>query len=175
MGKNYRQIGFTLVELMVAMVIGLFILSGVGLIYSSISQTSDSAKKIELNLEIIRFSSEIFSKTLKQTNELPSVAPQSQLTVKHSAGLYSCAGTKETSNFEEQYSVVDGFLVCEINGSGTQIKLLKGVDVITFSLNNMLLRIEVEAPTLPDYLSGKFSFDIALSSIILADAFDNTN
>jgi len=175
MSENHQQTGFTLVELMVAMVIGLFILSGVGLIYSSISQTSDSAKKIELNLEIIRFSNEIFTKTLKQTSESPTIIAQNQLTVKHSGGSYSCAGRIETNNFEEQYSIVDGFLVCEVDASGTQIKLLKGIDAIGFSVNNDLLRIEIEASTLPDYLSGRFSFDIALSTIILADVFNGTN
>jgi prepilin-type N-terminal cleavage/methylation domain-containing protein len=166
----YNQKGFTLVELMVAMVISLFLLSGVGLIYSSISETTKSAKKIELNLEIIRFSHQIFTKALKQTSEFPTIVAQNQLTIKQSAGLYSCAGTKESSNFEEKYSVVDGFLVCEI--AGVSIKLLKGVEVIKFALTNNLLNIELQADTLPDYLGGMISFDVALSSIILTNSFN---
>ncbi|WP_231613077.1 PilW family protein [Pseudoalteromonas sp. SWXJZ94C] len=60
-----KHSGFTLIELMVALAAGMFLLSGVSLAYSSINSSTSTAKDLENALDVIRFSSKIFTRSLK--------------------------------------------------------------------------------------------------------------
>jgi len=63
--KNNK--GFTLIELMIALVIGGILILGITSTYSSIDGTIQTSKDLENAQEVIRYTSQVFTRSLKQT------------------------------------------------------------------------------------------------------------
>ena len=59
------HLGFTLVELMVALAVGSFLIAGVGLSYATIKGTVSATKELENAQEVIRFTSQVLTRSLK--------------------------------------------------------------------------------------------------------------
>ncbi|MBQ4833520.1 prepilin-type N-terminal cleavage/methylation domain-containing protein [Pseudoalteromonas sp. MMG010] len=162
------QQGFTLIELMVALVAGMFLLAGVSVAYSSISSSKTAEKEIENALDVIRFSSTLFSTSLKQTPNEPTIIGNT-LSVRQEASAQACTGQVKTSDFTEIYSVQDEFLYCDC-GEGP-VKLLKGVQSISYSLNNNVVSVSLSIDNIASPLNGVVGIDIALTRIIMNEAF----
>jgi len=175
MKKNIE--GFTLVELMISLVISSFILLGITGTYSSLSASIEVSKDLENAQEVIRYSSQVFTRSLKQTEVLPIVAVAQQLTVVQPANVTPCTGEDAPAvAFTEVYTfdALTFVLSCRINtgaNANVDIDLLSGINNITYTLDGNLMTITVEPTLLPqNFVDGEVNIDIALTNLILRAA-----
>ncbi|WP_165727827.1 prepilin-type N-terminal cleavage/methylation domain-containing protein [Pseudoalteromonas sp. 31A1] len=160
--------GFTLIELMVALAAGMFLLGGVSLAYSSISSSTSTAKDLENALDVIRFSSKVFTRSLKQTSSIPTYS-DNILSVEQESGVLSCTGSIINAPFTEKYSHEDDSLFCDI-GNG-KVKILKGVNTISYLIDNNVVSVLVEPTNLPSQFNNSLVIDISLSQMVMNKAF----
>ena len=160
--------GFTLIELMVALAAGMFLLGGVSLAYSSISSSTSTAKDLENALDVIRFSSKVFTRSLKQTSSIPTYS-DNILSVEQESGVLACTGSIINAPFTEKYSHEDDSLFCDI-GNG-KVKILKGVNTISYLIDNNVVSVLVEPTNLPSQFNNSLVIDISLSQMVMNKAF----
>ncbi|MBH0040247.1 PilW family protein [Pseudoalteromonas sp. SWN166] len=160
--------GFTLIELMVALAAGMFLLGGVTLAYSSISSSTSTAKDLENALDVIRFSSKVFTRSLKQTSSIPTYS-DNILSVEQESGVLACTGSIINAPFTEKYSHEDDSLFCDI-GNG-KVKILKGVNTISYLIDNNVVSVLVEPTNLPSQFNNSLVIDISLSQMVMNKAF----
>lgn len=163
--------GFTLVELLVAMAVSTALISGVGMAYISLSQSVDVAKNIENSLEVLRYSNELFNRSLKQTTAAPAAATPQQLSVVQSrAGTRACDGTTPAAvPFTEAYRFEQPNLFCDA-GNG-EVLILKSIENMTFVVNGDLVQITVLPQEFPvEDLPNGVRMDYALTGKILMEA-----
>lgn len=162
--------GFTLVELMIAVAISLFVVIGITGTYSTIQATIQASKELENAQEVIRYSSKVFTRSLKQTMQVPDVSVAKQLSVQQDANVTSCIGVAPVAAYQETYTfnALASVLNCRID-DGDDIPILQGITDITYALtaNKTLLTIVVQPSVLPDNFGGDVRIDIALTSRIL--------
>jgi len=170
MKVNYlKSKGVTLIELLVALVASLFLLGGVSMAYSSIKSTELVENEIENSLNVIRYSNNLFSRSLKHTSSLPIIKGQ-QLWVSQQAGTKSCTGKKKKSAYIEHFTFEGNALFCDV-GQGKE-KVLIGLSGIEYTLFNNRVSIAISPIGLPDSFNGAFKFDIALSQLILQESYN---
>ncbi|MCG7543262.1 prepilin-type N-terminal cleavage/methylation domain-containing protein [Pseudoalteromonas sp. MM17-2] len=166
------HLGFTLVELMVALAVGSFLIAGVGLSYATIKGTVSATKELENAQEVVRFTSQVLTRSLKQTPFSPVVsADGSTLRVQQQAGVLSCLGTTPSADYIEQYRLVDGRIQCDMGAGGEDI--LTGVTALSFSYDatTKLTTINVTPQGLPQQFGGQVQIDIAASRLILSELY----
>ncbi len=173
--------GFTLVELMVAMAVGTFMILGVIGTYSSISASSQASKELENAQEVIRYSSNVFSRSLKQTT-LPLTFANGNQTVRvtQQANTRSCLGTIIAVNYIETFTFALPNLSCQIvNLAGAEIAantiLLTGIADFQTSLNGNgdLFTLNITPTVLPrNFGNDGVRIDIALTTKIISDAMN---
>lgn len=164
--------GFTLVELLVGLVIASLLVLGVTGTYSSISSSVNTSKELENAQEVIRYTSQVFTRSLKQTRELPTIVAN-EFVVEQPANTRSCLGTMPNVTYTETFSFSSPNLRCRID-DGNDTTLLTGVADIDFVVNGLLVTVTV----LPDFLPENFldggvnglNIDIAVSTLILQTA-----
>ena len=166
-----RSQGYTLVELMVALAAGAFLLAGVSLSYSAIKGTILVGKELENAQEVIRYTSKVFTRSIKQTPRLPEVAADgSSITIYQPAGVITCNGSVSTAAVSELYSLVDNNLQCALDAAPAE-RLLTGVKQLSFAIDNNLVTINVGPENLPAQFGNTITIDIAVSNVILNNAF----
>ncbi|WP_372761661.1 PilW family protein [Pseudoalteromonas sp.] len=166
--SNRKHAGFTLIELMVALAAGMFLLAGVSLAYSAINTTTNTAKGLENALEVIRFSSNVFTRSFKQTAAKPHYS-NDILFVQQNAGARACTGEQINTPFIEQYSHQGDALFCDI-GDG-KIKILRGITAINYTITDEVVTVFVTPENLPEQFNNTLAIDIALSQIVMNKAF----
>ncbi|MGL1958740.1 MAG: prepilin-type N-terminal cleavage/methylation domain-containing protein [Colwellia sp.] len=172
--KN-KSSGFTLVELMIALVISSFLLIGIIGTYSTIHGTIQASKELENAQEVIRYSSQVFTRSLKQTEQPPNVSVAQQLTVQQPANVIPCTGVAApVAPYQETYTfnAATSELSCQVD-SGNITILLQGITNITYTLNaaQNLVSITVQPTVLPEnFVNGEVRIDIALTNVILRAA-----
>ncbi|MBB1333324.1 prepilin-type N-terminal cleavage/methylation domain-containing protein [Pseudoalteromonas sp. SR44-5] len=167
----YRPRGYTLVELMVALAAGSFLLAGVSLSYSAIKGTISVSKELENAQEVIRYTSKVFTRSIKQTPSAPLVAADgSAITVTQPAGVITCNGSVSTADINEVYSLVGNNLMCTL-GAAPAERLLTGVARLSFAIDNNIVTIYVGPENLPAQFEDTIAIDIAVSNVILNNAF----
>lgn len=165
--------GFTLVELLVALAVSSFLMAGISLVYSALSESVDTSKELENAQEVLRYSSEVFTRSLKQTKSMPLLPDASTIfVVQDTSGATACNGTKPAVPFSETFTLVDNKLRCQVNGGVEQV-LLTGVQDISYRRNGNLVEITLTPENLNvDMLANGFRIDIALSGKILDEALN---
>ncbi|MBO1255807.1 prepilin-type N-terminal cleavage/methylation domain-containing protein [Alteromonas sp. 5E99-2] len=167
--------GFTLVELMIAIAISSFLVLAVSLSYSSIKTITNTTTELENAQEVLRYTSQIFIRSMKQTQSDPTVdASGETITVQQSANSLSCIGTTPTTDFTETFTLSgDNRLTCDI-GAGAQ-DILRGLTQISFNYNNAtrILTVNVSPEGLPLNYGGSVTINIAASTLWLNDYFGN--
>ncbi|MDA7746145.1 prepilin-type N-terminal cleavage/methylation domain-containing protein [Psychromonas sp.] len=174
MDKVNQQAGFTLLELLVTLLLSTVLMLGISTVYSSISGLVHSSKNLGNAQEVIRYSAEVFSRSLKQTTEPVTVSPN-QLSVVQSANAVACDGSRpsEAGGFTEIYTFDENNLKCQINTAlvvGTSTTILTGIESISFSESEKLVKISVKPLALTGETTKQIEIDIALSAIILINA-----
>jgi Tfp pilus assembly protein PilW len=165
---NDKQHGFTLIELMVALTASMFLLGGVSLAYSSINSSTNTAKDLENALEVIHFSSTVFTRSLKQTTTAP-VYQNEEFIVQQSAATQACTGAVMNAAYTERYSHEGDALFCDV-GDG-KIKILKGVNAIDYVIDDRMVSVLLEPSNLPTQFNNQLVIDISLSQIVMNEAF----
>jgi len=164
--------GYTLVELMIALLVGSILIMGVSLAYSSIKDLILSSKNIENAQEVIRFTAQTFTRSLKQTSG-DIVVAANQITIPQNVNSIACNGTRPIANYSETYSLNGNKLECDI-GNGAE-PILTGVESIAFALNNRLVSITVTPQAQqgePDGIGAArpMTINVALTRVILENA-----
>lgn len=167
--------GFTLIELMIALVISSFVLIGITGTYSTISGTIQASKELENAQEVIRYSSQVFRRSLKQTWQVPTFANGNQLLVKQKSNTRSCIGTNPVVDYTETFTFVQPNLSCSlVDMAGNEISsnatLLTGIDDLNTVAKGHLFSITVQPTVLPENFIGGVRIDIALTNLILQAA-----
>lgn len=171
MKNRLKTNGYTLVELMVALAAGSFLLAGVSLSYSAIKSTISVSKELENAQEVIRYSSKVFTRSIKQTIELPTVAADGlSISIVQPKGVLTCTGEVSTTQITEVYSTNDNNMQCALGGAAPE-RLLTGVQSLTFSINNDVITINVRPENLPAQFGNGMEIDVAVSNVILNQSF----
>ncbi|MEH6396420.1 prepilin-type N-terminal cleavage/methylation domain-containing protein [Pseudoalteromonas sp.] len=166
-----RGQGYTLVELMVALAAGAFLLAGVSLSYSAIKSTILVGKELENAQEVIRYTSKVFTRSIKQTPSAPTIAADgSSITISQPTGVITCNGSVSGADVTEIYSLTGNNLMCAIGAEPAE-RLLTGVTQLSFALNNNVVTINVGPENLPAQFGNTIAIDIAVSNVILNNAF----
>ncbi|GMM86227.1 PilW family protein [Pseudoalteromonas sp. MTN2-4] len=169
---KFSQTGYTLLEMLVAMAVGLFLLAGVAMSYSAIKSTVRMTQELSDAQEVIRYTSQVFTRSVKQTNNEPiiSAAP---LTIQFQqlANVLSCQGTTPAVDYTETYALENGFLTCDIGDGNGAVQLLKGIEAINFAYNNHLVSVTVKPINIPSHFGVGLQIDIATTQLILLEAF----
>jgi prepilin-type N-terminal cleavage/methylation domain-containing protein len=165
-----KQVGFTLVELMVALAAGSVLISGVGFAYLTISKTIDTSKQLENAQEVIRFSAEVYGRSFKQTLSEPVIANGTSVSVTQTiAGSTACDGSKPAVPFTEVFTFEAPNLLCD-SGSGEEV-ILTGVAAMNIARNGNLMSVTVTPDNFQvDAWANGFRLDFALTGVILTEA-----
>lgn len=173
-----EQSGFSLVELMVALALSTALVLGVYGVYASISTTVLTSKSLENAQEVVRFSVQVFSRSLKQTEQVPEISANGKrLVVMQAANVKACDGSRPNSDYIETYTIASPFLQCALTVNGAALApktILTGITDIEFQRQEDLVTILVTPRFLPENLvGGKVEINIALTRIILSRAFSS--
>lgn len=167
-----RNRGFTLIELMVALAIASLLILGITGTYSAIASSVNTSKDLENAQEVIRYSSQVFTRSLKQTRVPPTITVDGLIVIQP-ANTRSCLGTMPAAGYTETFTFAAPNLMCRID-NGADTVLLTGVADINYTLNLPLVTITVLPEFLPDnFLAGGvngINIDIAVSALILQTA-----
>lgn len=165
--------GFTLVELMISLAISAFLMSGIAFAYSALSQSVDTSKELENAQEVLRYSSEVFTRSLKQTKTTPNTPNANTIVVQQETlGSTACNSSKPAVPFSETFTLVDNQLRCRVNAGDEEV-LLTGLQDISYRINGNLVEVTVTPENLNvDMLANGFRIDIALSGKILEEALN---
>ncbi len=173
--------GFTLVELMIAMAVGTFLMLGIIGTYSSISASSQASKELENAQEVIRYSSNLFSRSLKQTTESLTLTNGNQtIAVTQKANTRSCLGTLVVVDYIEIFTFTQPNLSCQITDlAGNQLvantQILTGIANFQSGLNvgGDLFTLNITPTVLPsNFGNNGVRINIALTSKIIRDAMN---
>ena len=167
------QRGFTLVELMISLAISAFLMSGIAFAYSALSQSVDTSKELENAQEVLRYSSEVLTRSLKQTKTTPNTPNANTIVVQQETlGSTACNSSKPAVPFSETFTLVDNQLRCRVNAGDEEV-LLTGLQDISYRINGNLVEVTVTPENLNvDMLANGFRIDIALSGKILEEALN---
>lgn len=128
------QLGFTLIELMVALLIGVVVLGGVFAVLQS-NQVSFRAKiQLEEAQEAFRFSSHTISRLIKLASDIDDSSDDDVLVINFEGGpgIRDCIGQPVVSgSVTNTFSAPNGSLLCN-NGSGNR-ELARRVSSISFT------------------------------------------
>jgi prepilin-type N-terminal cleavage/methylation domain-containing protein len=178
--------GFTLVELMIALVISSFVLLGITSTYSSIQGSIQVSKDLENAQEVIRYSSQVFTRSLKQTISSPTISLDTKsVTVIQPANTRSCFGTIVGVDYQETFTFVSPNLSCSTQDSAgnplvANTIILTGINDFSAQYNNELFSFVIEPDVLPQNLvvvgggvgganMNGVRIDVALTSLILSN------
>ena len=170
--------GFTLVELMVAMAVGTFLMLGIIGTYSSISASSQASKELENAQEVIRYSANVFSRSLKQTTEILTLTNGNQtISVTQQANTRSCLGNVIDEDYVEIFTFTQPELKCQItdvNGDELVANTLLLTGIADFqsglNVNGDLFTLNITPTVLPkNFGNNGVRIDIALTTKIMRD------
>ena len=170
--SNSSQTGFTIIELLIALLISTTLILGVSMAYTSINTVILSSKNIENAQEVLRFSAQTFTRSLKQTS-LVTINSPTELHVSQAANTIACDGSRPIVAYIEKYSLNGINLVCDIGANPQTI--LTGVEDILFTRTGNLVSITVTPKAQLGEPAGigaaaPMQIDIALTGIILTKA-----
>lgn len=166
----FKVKGYTLIELMVALTAGSILLSGVAMSYAAIKSTIQTTTDIEVAQEVIRYSNQVLTRSVKQTIAEPVVdATGLKLTLQQAANTISCTGQTQAAAYTEVYEQEGEFLVCSIGIVKT--KLVKGVSALSFSYNDLLTTITITPVNAIAPITNGLQIHIAASQLVLMQAY----
>ena len=170
--KNKKYVGFTLVELLVGMAVSMILIMGSIMGYSSIKGVIQSSKNIENAQEVLRFSTETFTRSLKQAKHV-TISHIGQIETKQAANTVACDGSRPTAPYTETFSRNGMHLQCNISGHLQTI--MTGLHDIAFVRTENLVSITVTPLAQDGEVAGvgaaaPVQIDIALTGIILTKA-----
>ncbi|CAM4073300.1 PilW family protein [Pseudoalteromonas byunsanensis] len=168
--------GYSLVELMVALAIGSFLLAGIGMSYTAIKGTVITSQQLSHAQEVVRYINYIMSRSVKQTSVIPTITENGTIiTIEQDSYSPSCHGSVPTFSYQEVYTLSNGYLTCEIlnledggNSIGV-LNLLKGVQALGFSSSQSgrLININVTPQDVPAQFATGIVISLATTRVIM--------
>ena len=162
--------GFTLVELMIVVALSSVLLLGVTMIFSSVKGMLISSNNLENSQEVLRYTSQTFRRSVKQTGQYPVIISSSSIQFQQDANTVACTGLSPVNSYTEIYSLVNNSIKCDIGDGNGLRTILTGIENINYSLSGELLNITVSPEGLPENYSGGVLINFALTRIILTNA-----
>nr|WP_249556178.1 prepilin-type N-terminal cleavage/methylation domain-containing protein [Shewanella sp. 10B] len=169
-----RQAGFSLSELMIAMVLGLIIMLAVVNFFAPLKATVEESKRLENAADALRYATLSLSKSVKRASNIVSLsANELVLAVAASPAQPSltCLGTSKTSDYNETYRFDAPNLSCD-DGDGAQV-LLTGLESTRFALNGELVTVVLKPEKLPAQYGQGIQLDIALRKPLWQQALNS--
>ncbi len=172
--KKVRQSGFTLVELMIAMLISLTLVFACTTLYSSLKNSIAAAQGLATAQESLRSAFYLMSRSVRQAQSFAiSGASDTVLTATYGtppAGstAYSCLGNIIVSGSADTYSTDGDGLYCD-DGSGAQLIALNVEELQFEKINDDGLKVRVEIDGIPASYTDGITFTLALRQKILLD------
>ncbi len=172
MNRMMNSRGFTLLELLIALSIGLFMLGGIAVAYSTIRSTIAINQELAQAQEVIRYTSQLMTRSIKQTASTPQVIQNGEaLEVNQVANTPACDGSVPVVNYTETFSLLDGYLLCDVSSDNLPAqRLLRGVNGLSFSVDGLITSITVTPVGVPAQYAAGIQIDVAASQQVLATA-----
>ncbi len=131
--KKRSQKGFTLIELMIAMVIGLFLMGGLISAFATNQKTVSTKRDLDNTIEALRFISGTVNRIVRQADSISSTSTTSQLAVTFTGatGLKNCLGQVVNGVQTDTFTYANNQLFCNgtaLVGDIAGMTLLYGVD-----------------------------------------------
>lgn len=175
--NKLRQGGFTLVELMIAMLISLTLVFACTTLYSSLKNSIQIAQGLATAQESLRSSFYLMSRSVRQAESFDIVSGSlvtSYGTPPSGSQIYSCLGNSVSGSTDTYSSNGDG-LYCD-DGSGAQLVALDVTDLKFETItgtNDDGLKVKITIAGMPatSYPDG-FTFTLALRQKILLELSD---
>lgn len=171
--NKQQQAGFSLSELMIAMVLGLIIMLAVVNFFAPLKATVEESKRLEDAADALRYATLTLSKSVKRSSHIASLSANELVlgvVASPTQPSLSCLGTNKTSDYNETYRFSAPNLSCD-DGDGAQI-LLTGLESTHFTLNGELLTVQLKPEKLPTQFGQGIKLDIALRKSVWQQALN---
>ncbi len=128
-----RQQGLTLVELMIALLIGLIIMGGVYTVTISSIKAIKAKNELDDAQDSFRFLSSTLGRIIRNAENVDAASTDSSLKIVMSRGSErpDCLGNEGAATVNNTFVIVDGKLMCDNGGGNTE--LVRNLDSISFS------------------------------------------
>ena len=173
MNVHLRQSGFSLIELMIAMVLGLVIVMGTASFYSTLRGTILEANRLERAQESLRIVSQIMGRSLHQGEAVTVATPQS-LTVTYGsiqAGdvVLSCLGRSRANGDSDTFTFQNNNVLCS-DGVGPAQVIATNIASLSMSTNGSYgVDITLTPMDMPSALAGGVTLRFALRQKYIKD------
>lgn len=173
-----RASGFSLVELMVALAIGGFLLMGVVTAYVGIKGLVKDSENLQASQDVIRFSMQVFSRSIKNASTSP-IIDAGTLTVTHSysegqSPIVTCQGRTATNAVTETFSFASPDILCDDGLGAGAIPVITNVSALTFTLLDLngngvddTVLVQIDTPGMPDNYPDGIAIRYAMHALIL--------
>lgn len=161
------EAGFSLIELMVSVLLGLVLVMGTASFYATLNTTSTTASQLGSAQESLQAVNLVVGRALRQASSATVQNGGKGLVVTYNniqSGdqVLSCLGHTRANGDSDTFSVQNGALYCN-DGNGTAQMVAIGLQDLTFSsAGTYLIQIVVK----PQYLPASYTNGISLSFAI---------
>lgn len=128
-----KQQGLSLVELMIALVVGLIIMGGVYTVTISSIQAVNTKNQLDDAQDSFRYLSNTLGRIIRNAETVDAASTDSSLKIVMSRGSErpDCQGDKGAATVNNTFSLAGGKLMCD-NGDG-DVELVRNLSSITFA------------------------------------------
>lgn len=153
---------------MVVSVISSAILLGASYTYSATTGAIKTTKDIQHYQEVLRFSSRVYSRALKQISSVPGTPDSKTIVLAHDgADSVACNGTIPGTSFTETYTLAGKNIMCQIDAKPPEV-LIAGVDDIRYHVAGNLVEITIKPKNWhSELMPDGFKLDISMTTRIL--------
>lgn len=136
-----QALGFTLIELMVAMVISLILIGGTVSVFLANQQSFRSKQQLDNAQEAFRFSSQSMNSVIRQGNAVDDASTGESLVIETVAsagdGINDCLGREINGAVSNKYYLDGGQLRCMVTDGASTFDeaLVENVDQLEFRFN----------------------------------------
>ena len=173
--KSHRhQRGFSLIELMISMVLGLVIVLGTASFYTTLRGTILEANRLERAQESLRTVAQIMGRSLHQGETVTVTTPQS-LTVTYGSiqsgdRVLSCLGRSRVNGESDTFTFANNNVLCNDGGVGGAQVIATNIASLSMSTNGSYgVNILLTPMELPSALSGGITLRFALRQKYIKD------
>ena len=127
--------GLSLVELLVAMAIGLFLIAGVGTVFVSNQTSTKTKRELDHIQENFRFGANTLQRVLRQASAIDATSDDTTLIVTLPEGAHNCLGATVaggTGGETNEFALEGSNLVCKIDDGGSTV-LFSGLSGLSFA------------------------------------------
>ena len=159
MKAHLRQSGFSLIELMISMVLGLVIVLGTASFYSTLRGTILEANRLERAQESLRIVSQIIGRSLHQ-GEVVTVTTPHSLTVTYGSiqpgdVVLSCLGRSRANGQSDTFTFENNNVLCNDGGVGGTQVIATNIASLSMSANGSYgVNIILTPMDMPSALGG---------------------